>query len=51
MRTGGPEEEPEDEDLPIWHGVVPVHLAAGPSEYDWKRVHDGRVGAPGKEVA
>lgn len=43
VRAGGPEEEPEDEDLPIWHGVVPVHLAAGPSEYDWKRVRDGRV--------
>jgi nitroimidazol reductase NimA-like FMN-containing flavoprotein (pyridoxamine 5'-phosphate oxidase superfamily) len=48
VREGGPEEEPEDVDLPIWHGVVPVHLAAGPSEYDWQRVRDGRVGAPSK---
>jgi nitroimidazol reductase NimA-like FMN-containing flavoprotein (pyridoxamine 5'-phosphate oxidase superfamily) len=48
VREGGPEEEPEDEDLPIWHGVVPVHLAAGPSDYDWQRVRDGRVGAPNK---
>jgi len=23
-----------------------VHLVAGPSEYDWKRVRDGRVGPP-----
>jgi nitroimidazol reductase NimA-like FMN-containing flavoprotein (pyridoxamine 5'-phosphate oxidase superfamily) len=51
VRAGGPEEEPEDEDLPIWHGVVPVHLAAGPSEYNWGRVRHGRVGAPTKEEA
>jgi hypothetical protein len=30
----------------VWAGVVPVHLAAEPSEYEWRRVHDGRVGAP-----
>ena len=30
----------------VWAGVVPVHLAAEPSEYDWKRVHDGRLGPP-----
>jgi nitroimidazol reductase NimA-like FMN-containing flavoprotein (pyridoxamine 5'-phosphate oxidase superfamily) len=23
-RTGGPNEEPEDLDLPVWHGVIPV---------------------------
>jgi nitroimidazol reductase NimA-like FMN-containing flavoprotein (pyridoxamine 5'-phosphate oxidase superfamily) len=46
VRTGGPSEEPEDEDLPIWSGVVPVHLEAGPSEYDWRRVQDGRLGPP-----
>lgn len=44
VRTGPPEDEPEDEHLPVWAGIVPVHLAAGPSEYDWKRVHQGRVG-------
>ena len=44
VRAGGPEDEPEDEGLPYWAGVVPVHLAAGPSEYDWKRVRHGRVG-------
>jgi len=46
VRTGGPEEEPEDVDLPFWSGVVPVHLVAEPSEYDWRRVSDGRVGPP-----
>ena len=46
VRTGAEEDEPEDLDLPVWAGVVPVHLAAEPSEYDWQRVHDGRVGAP-----
>jgi nitroimidazol reductase NimA-like FMN-containing flavoprotein (pyridoxamine 5'-phosphate oxidase superfamily) len=45
VRNGPPEDEPEDEDLPVWAGVVPVHLAAEPSEYDWKRVHDGRLGS------
>ena len=44
VRNGPPEDEPEDEDLPGWAGVVPVHLAAEPSEYDWKRVRDGRLG-------
>jgi nitroimidazol reductase NimA-like FMN-containing flavoprotein (pyridoxamine 5'-phosphate oxidase superfamily) len=46
VRNGPPEDEPEDEHLPVWAGVVPVHLAAEPSDYDWKRVHGGRVGAP-----
>ena len=46
VRTGPEEDEPEDLDLPVWAGVVPVQLMAEPSEYDWKRVRDGRVGAP-----
>jgi nitroimidazol reductase NimA-like FMN-containing flavoprotein (pyridoxamine 5'-phosphate oxidase superfamily) len=46
VRTGPEEDEPEDLDLPVWAGVVPVHLAAEPSEYHWRRVRDGRVGAP-----
>jgi uncharacterized protein len=46
IRTGPPEDEPEDLDLPVWAGVVPIHLAAGPSEYDWRRVRDGRVVGP-----
>jgi nitroimidazol reductase NimA-like FMN-containing flavoprotein (pyridoxamine 5'-phosphate oxidase superfamily) len=44
VRTGGPEDEPEDLDLPVYAGVVPVHLAAEPSDYAWRRVRDGRVG-------
>ena len=48
VRVGGPEDEPEDLELPVWAGVVPVHLEAGPSEYEWKRVRDGRVGPPRK---
>jgi nitroimidazol reductase NimA-like FMN-containing flavoprotein (pyridoxamine 5'-phosphate oxidase superfamily) len=46
VRTGPPEDEPEDVDLPVWSGVVPIHLAAEPSEYDWRRVSDGRLGPP-----
>lgn len=46
VRTGPPEDEPEDMDLPVWAGVVPIHLAAEPSEYHWRRVRDSRVGAP-----
>jgi uncharacterized protein len=45
LRTGPPKDDPEDEDLPVWAGLVPVHLAAEPSEYDWKRVRGGRGGA------
>jgi nitroimidazol reductase NimA-like FMN-containing flavoprotein (pyridoxamine 5'-phosphate oxidase superfamily) len=44
VRTGGPLDDAEDESLPVWAGVVPVHLAAEPSEYQWKRVECGRVG-------
>jgi uncharacterized protein len=46
VRSGPPEDDPEDENLPVWAGVVPVHLAAEPSAYDWKRVRDGRLGGP-----
>jgi nitroimidazol reductase NimA-like FMN-containing flavoprotein (pyridoxamine 5'-phosphate oxidase superfamily) len=46
VRTGTEEDDPEDLELPVWAGVVPVHLAAEPSEYDWRRVRDGRVGPP-----
>jgi uncharacterized protein len=44
VREGGPEDDAEDEDLPVWSGVVPVHLEAEPSEYRWRRVRDGRLG-------
>ena len=46
VRSGPPKDAPADEGLPVWTGVVPVHLAAEPSEYDWKRVRDGRLGLP-----
>jgi nitroimidazol reductase NimA-like FMN-containing flavoprotein (pyridoxamine 5'-phosphate oxidase superfamily) len=46
VRTGAEEDEPEDRELPVWAGVVPVHLAAEPSDYRWKRVREGRVGPP-----
>jgi uncharacterized protein len=46
VRSGPPEDEPEDLELPVWSGVVPVHLAAEPSEYSWARVRDGRVVGP-----
>lgn len=29
VRTGGPVDEPEDLDLPVWAGVVPLHLVPG----------------------
>jgi nitroimidazol reductase NimA-like FMN-containing flavoprotein (pyridoxamine 5'-phosphate oxidase superfamily) len=46
VRSGPPLDDEADLDLPVWAGVVPVHLAAEPSEYRWQRVRDGRVGAP-----
>ena len=46
VRSGPPEDDAEDLDFPVWSGVVPVHLAAEPSEYSWQRVRDGRVVAP-----
>ena len=29
LRTGGPKDDPEDMDLPIWAGVLPLTLTAG----------------------
>jgi nitroimidazol reductase NimA-like FMN-containing flavoprotein (pyridoxamine 5'-phosphate oxidase superfamily) len=29
LRTGGPKDEPEDMDLPVWAGVLPLALTAG----------------------
>ncbi len=46
VRSGPPEDDAEDLDFPVWSGVVPIHLAAEPSEYRWGRVRDGRVVAP-----
>jgi nitroimidazol reductase NimA-like FMN-containing flavoprotein (pyridoxamine 5'-phosphate oxidase superfamily) len=30
VRTGGPVDDPEDMDLPIWAGVLPLRASAGP---------------------
>jgi nitroimidazol reductase NimA-like FMN-containing flavoprotein (pyridoxamine 5'-phosphate oxidase superfamily) len=46
VRLGPPEDEPEDETFPAWAGVVDVDLTARPSDYDWRRVTDGRLGPP-----
>jgi nitroimidazol reductase NimA-like FMN-containing flavoprotein (pyridoxamine 5'-phosphate oxidase superfamily) len=46
VRSGPPEDDPEDLDFPVWSGIVPLHLAAEPSEYDWRRVRNGRLGPP-----
>ena len=45
VRTGGPIDEPEDYDLPIWAGVVPVRQVLGEPEDDG-RVAAGAPGAP-----
>lgn len=29
IRTGGPNDEPEDKELPIWSGVIPIHTVRG----------------------
>jgi nitroimidazol reductase NimA-like FMN-containing flavoprotein (pyridoxamine 5'-phosphate oxidase superfamily) len=31
VRTGGPIDDDEDMDLPVWAGVLPLHLAASPA--------------------
>ena len=55
VRSGPPEDEPEDVGFPVWGGVVPVHLAVeaplpderagGFPPYVWPRVHNGRLRA------
>ncbi len=40
VRTGGPVDDPDDHDLPVWAGVIPLALGARPA------VHDRSV-APG----
>jgi uncharacterized protein len=32
IRTGGPIDDEEDYELPVWAGVVPLRLAAGPAQ-------------------
>ena len=34
VRTGGPKEDPDDLDLPVWAGVVPLRLSPGEPEQD-----------------
>ena len=34
VRTGGPIDDDEDLDLPVWAGVVPLRLTPGPPEQD-----------------
>jgi uncharacterized protein len=34
VRTGGPIDDPEDMDLPVWAGVVPLRLTPGEPEQD-----------------
>jgi nitroimidazol reductase NimA-like FMN-containing flavoprotein (pyridoxamine 5'-phosphate oxidase superfamily) len=46
VRSGPPKDNPDDLGLDVWTGVVPIHLAAEPSEYEWRRVRAGRIGAP-----
>ncbi len=45
VRTGGAVDEPEDYDLPIWAGTVPLRTVAGETEPD-ERLLDG-VEEPG----
>ena len=34
VRTGGPIDDPDDLDLPVWAGVIPLGLVAGEPESD-----------------
>jgi len=45
MRTGGPNDDAEDYDLPVWAGVLPLRMVAGPLEADPKRRKDEPVPA------
>jgi hypothetical protein len=44
VRTGGPIDDEEDMDLPVWAGVVPLQLVAGPPEQD--PAQDGGLSTP-----
>jgi nitroimidazol reductase NimA-like FMN-containing flavoprotein (pyridoxamine 5'-phosphate oxidase superfamily)/predicted enzyme related to lactoylglutathione lyase len=48
VREGPVSDDPEDAELDVWAGVVPIHLAAEESDYAWARVRDGRIGVPGR---
>jgi nitroimidazol reductase NimA-like FMN-containing flavoprotein (pyridoxamine 5'-phosphate oxidase superfamily) len=40
LRTGPPKDDEADYDWPVWAGVIPLHLAAGPPVPD-VRLHPG----------
>jgi nitroimidazol reductase NimA-like FMN-containing flavoprotein (pyridoxamine 5'-phosphate oxidase superfamily) len=40
VRTGGPKDDPEDLELPVWAGVVPLSLVAGDPVQDVDQAHD-----------
>ncbi|NUR82625.1 MAG: pyridoxamine 5'-phosphate oxidase family protein [Nonomuraea sp.] len=40
IRSGAPEDEPEDYDLPVWSGVLPLETRWGALEADPKLAHD-----------
>jgi nitroimidazol reductase NimA-like FMN-containing flavoprotein (pyridoxamine 5'-phosphate oxidase superfamily) len=39
VRTGGPKDDPEDMDLPVWAGVIPLSLVAGDPVQDADQAH------------
>ena len=40
LRTGGPIDDAEDMDLPVWAGVIPLRLVPGQPEQDAGQAHD-----------
>jgi hypothetical protein len=44
VRTGGPIDDPEDMDLPVWAGVVPLRLIPGSPEQDPAQTQVGLEG-------
>lgn len=43
VRTGGPKDDPEDMDLPVWAGVIPLTLTAGSPVQDADQAHGDLV--------
>ena len=39
VRTGGPKDDPEDMDLPVWAGVIPLTLTTGDPVQDADQAH------------
>ncbi len=44
IRTGPPKDEPDDYDLPVWAGVIPVHQTYGPAQAEDNA--SGRIDIP-----